>query len=148
MLSPSRMMTLMFHQQHQKSSSFQHPGILWILLKSSFASARKPISSLSLKETILSFILIIKKFWIIERVQTDFICGLCTFASKPMFLCLGNRRPFSLLTKYSFPKNTSLDHLILNTSEQEAVSNAYLFPDGRQGDIREPVKNYLADFFR
>ena len=61
MLSPPRMMAFMFHQQRQKSSSFQHPDILWILLRSSIASA-----SLFLKETILCFILIIKKLWILS----------------------------------------------------------------------------------
>ena len=50
-----------------------------------------------------------------------------------MFLCLGSRRAFPLLSKYSFAKNTSLDHF--NTSEQEAIPNAYQFPKGRQGDI-------------
>ena len=55
MLSPPRMMTFMFHQQRQ------HPDILWILFRSSITSA-----SLFLKETILCFILIIKKFWILS----------------------------------------------------------------------------------
>ena len=70
-----------------------------------------------------------------ESPDGFYLRALCTFARKPLFLCLDSRRPFSLLSKYSFAKNTSLDHLILNTSEQEAISNAYLFPNGRQGDI-------------
>ena len=62
-----------------------------------------------------------------------------------MFLCLDSRRPFSLLSTHSFAKNTSFDHLILNTSEQEAISNAYLFLIGRQGDTNFGASSQ-ADF--